>query len=207
MANLAEVSQEGCAGIRYYRSQSLISPDRRYAVYSRIQLQAQPDFTRSRASSVLYLKHLKTGDLQIITTSSSLIEQFDRGTDSDYQLGTIAILIPVAWSEQGNRILAREFEGIFGSSMASDCAIVWDQSTNQVKTFAPNYITYTTAVLLGWSQSHPDRVLFRVGNLGEDQWQLWTVDSQGQTTAAPDDRPIIFGQSIISNWTGPQVAA
>ncbi|MCS6815478.1 MAG: hypothetical protein NZ772_18150 [Cyanobacteria bacterium] len=207
MANLAEVSQENRAGTRYYRSQSLISPDRRYAVYSRIQLQAQPDFTRSRVSSVLYLEHLKTGDLRIITTSSSLIEQFGHSTDYDYRLGTIAILIPVAWSEQSDRILAREFEGIFGSSMASDCAIVWDRSINRVRTFVPNHITYTTAVLLGWSELHPDRVLFRAGNLGEDQWQLWTVDSQGQTVAAPDDRPLVFGQSIISNWTGPQVAA
>jgi len=207
MANLSEVSHERRAGTRYYRSQSLISPDRQYAVYSRIQLQAQPDFTRSRVSSVLYLENLKTGDLQVITNSSPLVEPSLQSDDPTDLRGTIAILVPVAWSEQGDKILAREFEGVFGSSMASDCAIVWDRSIKRVNTFTPNRISYTTAVLLGWSQFHPDRVLFRAGSLGDEPWLLWTVDRSGQTDAAPDDRPLVFGQIVTSNWTGPQAVA
>jgi hypothetical protein len=209
MANLSEVSQEQRPATWYYRSQSLLSPDREYAAYSRIQLHAQPDFTRSRISSTLYLEHLATRELQLITTSSPLVEPIVGHLeipDQEMLCGTIAILIPVAWSEQGDKILAREFVGMFGSSMASDCAIVWDRSLQRISTFVPSRITYTTAVLLGWSRFYPDRVLFRAGSLGDEQWMLWTVDCSGQTNAAPDDCPIVFGQVTTSDWTGPQAA-
>ena len=220
MANLSEVSQDGVAGIHYYRSRSLLSPDGQYAAYSRIQMQAQPNYIGSRVSSVLYLEQLATGQIQVLTTSSPLADGpfnqsgysdgFHEPTDSlgDVDLrGTIAILIPVAWSANGEKILAREFEAVFGSSMASDYAVVWDRSLKRVSTLSPSHISCTTAVLLGWSQSYPDRVLFRAGTLGTEPWLLWTVDQRGETTVAPDDQPVVFGHTVISDWTGPQAVA
>lgn len=115
------------------------------------------------------------------------------------------MVIPVSWSAAGDRLLAREFESLFGSDLASDYAVVVDRNLNQVYTVAPTTIQYTNAVLLGWSQFYPERVLFRAGMLGEDYWPEWTVSVHGQTTQAMDDRPLIYGQVLNSVWTGPQM--
>ncbi|PSB68033.1 hypothetical protein C7B61_02990, partial [filamentous cyanobacterium CCP1] len=77
---------------RYYRSQSLISPDGQYAAYSRIQMQLSADFTQSRVASVLFLENLRTGELQTITASSPFADNpFLSGEPNSP--GTIAILI------------------------------------------------------------------------------------------------------------------
>ncbi|HEY9659083.1 MAG TPA: hypothetical protein V6C65_11570, partial [Allocoleopsis sp.] len=55
---------------RFYRTQALISPDGQYAAYSRIQMRVEPEFTRSRVSSVLFIENLKTRDLQTIAATS-----------------------------------------------------------------------------------------------------------------------------------------
>ncbi len=115
------------------------------------------------------------------------------------------MVIPVAWSETGDRLLAREFESLFGSDIASDYAVLMDCSRNRVKTLSPSHIQYTNAILLGWSKRDPEQVLFRAGILGEEQWQQWTVDAAGQTTLAKGDQPLIFGQVLSSVWTGPQM--
>ena len=189
---------------RYYRSQSLISPDGQYAAYSRIQMQLSADFTQSRVASVLFLENLATGDLQTITASSPFADNpFMADMATDYT-GTIAILIPVAWSESGDRILAREFESIFGSDIASDFAVVWDRRTNRTHTIAPNQIQYSNAVLLGWSQTNPEQVLFRAGVMGQEEWPLYAVDVGGQTAYANGDEPMIFGRIVNSVWSGPQ---
>ncbi|HEY9647330.1 MAG TPA: hypothetical protein V6C88_13215 [Chroococcidiopsis sp.] len=192
--------------IRYYRSPSLLSPDRQYAAYSRIQMQVSADFTQSRVSSVMFVENLKTGDLQTIVAESPFAENpFKSDPDPESgQIGTIAILIPIAWSETGDRILAREFESIFGTDIASDFAVIWDRRLNHIRTIAPAGIAYTNAVLLGWSQVHGDRVLFRTVNLGEEEWHQWAVDSSGQTLLALEDQPITFGQMVTNVWAGPQ---
>ena len=204
LANLTAAPETESAQIRYYRSQALISPDGRYSAYSRIQMQVHPDFTQNRISSVLFLENLATGDLRTIIASSPLAEQPGMTATDQPLTGTIAILIPVAWSETGDRILAREFESIFGSDIASDYAVIWDRQRNHTRTVAPTRIQYTNAVLLGWSQAHPEQALFRAGNIGEAQWPLWTVDLTGRTTAAPEDQPLVFGRFVNSIWTGPQ---
>lgn len=206
LANLSATPHHETASIQYYRSQSLLSPDGRYAAYSRIQMQIRPDFTQSRVSSVLFLENLRTGDLRTITASSplSLSGENLEVDPAAAAAGTIAILIPIAWSEAGDRILAREFESVFGSDIASDYAVIWDRQLNRTSTVAPTRIQYTNAVLLGWSQAHPEQALFRAGNIGDLEWPLWTVDLAGQTTTAPSDRPQIFGRSVNSIWTGPQ---
>jgi hypothetical protein len=205
LAMLAERETVSYPKFRYYRSQSLISPDGEYAAYSRIQLQLSEDFTQSRVASVLFLENLQTGELQTITASSPFADNpFQSGELNP--TGTIAILIPVAWSETSDRVLAREFESIFGSDIASDFAVVWDRRTNRTYTIAPTVVQYSNAVLLGWSQSNPQQVLFRAGMLGQTDWSMYAVDVQGQTAYASHDQPVTFGRVVNSIWSGPQAS-
>jgi hypothetical protein len=208
MAMLAEGRSAPNPKFRYYRSPSLISPDGQYAAYSRIQIEISPDFTQNRVVSILFLENLKTGDLQTLTASSPFSDNpfmADLSADPEAeQPGMIAILIPVAWSATSDRILAREFESLFGSSIASDFAVVWERQSNQTYTIAPTQIQYTNAVLLGWSQSHPDQALFRAGMMGDENWLLYAVDTNGQTTYTAEDEPIVFGEVVSNIWAGPQ---
>lgn len=203
MATLAAIEPGSPPQLHYYRSQSLLSPDGQYAAYSRIQMQVQAEFFRSRVSSVLFVENLRTGDLQAITPAAPLADNpfFADGSDI---LGSISIVIPVSWSEAGDRLLAREFESLFCSDIASDYAVIVDRRLNRVSTVSPTRLQYTNAVLLGWSQDHPERVLFRAGTMGEEDWPLWSVDVSGQTARASYDRPITFGESVGSVWMGPQ---
>jgi hypothetical protein len=204
MTMLSESQSLNEPTVRYYRSPSLISPDGRYAAYSRIQMQVQPDFTQSRIGSVLFLENLETGDLRTITAASPFADNpFMPGSEPELG-GTIAILIPIAWSESGDRILAREFESLFGTDIASDYAVIWNRDAGKTQTVAPTQVQYTNAVLLGWSHSNPDQVLFRAGNLGDETWPLWAVNNNGRTIAAVDDEPVIYGQIVNNIWTGPQ---
>jgi hypothetical protein len=204
LATLAEGSSTQSSRTRYYRSQSLISPDSQFAAYSRIQMRVSPDFTQSRVSSVMFIENLKTGDLQTITAESPFSDNPFVSQTELQQSGSIAILIPIAWSQDGDRILAREFESIFGSDLASDFAVVWERQKNRIRTIAPSGVQYTNAVLLGWSQLHPDRVLFRAGNLGDEHWPIWSVDFSGQTNNALEDQPVTFGKVSTNVWAGPQ---
>ncbi len=204
LATHAEVSANGGSGIRYYRTPSLVSPDGEYAAYSRIEMQVEPELYRSRVSSIMFLENLKTGELRTITASSPLASHpFFRNEEANMP-GTIAIAIPVSWSHTGDRILGRQFEGLFSTSDASDYAVVWDRQLNRTATLSPSESEYTTAVLLGWSQTHPNQVLFRTGNLGDENWPLLAVDSEGHTMAAAQDEPSIFGQVVNYIWAGPQ---
>jgi len=203
MAALSDRHTVANPKVRYYRSQSLVSPDGQYAAYSRIQVQLSQDFTKNRVASTLFLENLSTGDLQTITASSPLADNPFVSQDVSPDSGTIAILIPIAWSEESDRILAREFESIFGSDIASDFAVVWDRSANRTYTIAPQ-AQYSNAILLGWSQSHPGQVLFRAGMMGNEDWPLYTVDVRGQTAYVSHDRPITYGQMVDSVWSGPQ---
>ncbi len=200
--------------VRHYRSQSLLSPDGHYAAYSRIQMKLARDFTQSRISSILFLENLQTGSLQNIAASSPFADNpfaadpftaYGTETADADQPGMVAMLIPVSWSETGDRLLVREFESFLGSDIASDFGVVWEQRSNQVHTIAPTEIQYSNAVLLGWSQRHPDRLLFRASMMGDRDGSLYAVDTAGQTLLAIDDRPLTFGRRVNSVWAGPQV--
>lgn len=204
LATQAEVTSSGAPSVRYYRSQSLMSPDGEYAAYSRIQMQVQPEGFRSRISSTMFLENVKTGDLRVITATSPLSDNPFLENEAADMPGAIAILIPVSWSPSGDRILAREFEGIFNTSDASDYAVVWDRTRDRTSTLAPTRIEYSNAILLGWSQRSPDQVLFRAGTLGDPNWPLWTVDTRGQTTLSPNDKPLVHGTVVNNVWAGPQ---
>ncbi len=190
----------------FYRSVALTSPDRQFTAYSRIQLQVQPQPHKSRVSSILFVENVQTGTLQAITATSPFAEKplsFKEEEPIDLT-GTISIVIPIAWSAQGDRLLAREFESIFGSDIASDFALLWDNKQHRASTVAPTEIEYTNAILLGWSQRYPHRALFRAGMMGDKNWGLWAVDSESETIAVPNDQPKIFGQVAQSLWAGPQ---
>lgn len=204
MSTHTEVSTTHGSGMRYYRSPSLISPDGQYAAYSRIQLHIQPELYNTRVSSVMFLENLANGHLRAIAANSPLASNPLTPTEASQQSGTISILIPVAWSEIGDRILARQFEGLFSSSDASDYAVVWDRNTDQTSTISPGRIPHDIAVLLGWSQTHPDRVLFKAGFLGDPEFPLWAVKDNGDTLLATGDRPMTFGRLVNNIWAGPQ---
>jgi len=206
LAMLAAVPSEAPSKPHYYRSQSLLSSDRRFASYSRIQMQAKAEFYRSSVTSILFLENLETGDLQAVTPASPLADNPFLNHSGAELVGKISIVIPVSWSESGDRLLARVFESLFCSDIASDYAVVIDRTANRISTIAPTCLQYTTAVLLGWSQMYPGRVLFQVGNLGEEDWQLCAVAPGGQTLSAEGDTPVTFGRVVSNIWMGPQAS-
>jgi hypothetical protein len=183
-------------GTRYYRSPALVSPDGQYAAYSRIQFQMESDLYRSRVSSIMFLENLTTGNLKMVAASTSFAENLLKTPDRLLRPGAIAMLMPVSWTKDSNRILAREFEGFFSSSDLSDYAVVWDRRANETYTIAPTSTAYSTAILLGWSHNHPDRVLFQAGNIGEEPWPLWQVGLGGQTQIASEDQPLVVGTQV-----------
>lgn len=187
---------------RYYRSPSLISPDGSHAAYSRMQFQVSADFTQNRIASILLVENLQTGELQTVTPAAPFADNPFVADAMLNQPGTIAMLLPIAWSEQGDYLLCREFESIFGSSIASDFAVIWDNNTNRSYTLAPTQVQYTNAVLLGWSRLYPRQALFRAGNMGEEGL-LYAVDITGHTTRVTDDQPLTYGNPT-SAWTGAQ---
>ena len=63
-------------------------------------------------------------------------------------------------------------------------------------------------MLLGWSKNQPDHALFRAGEMGEEDWPLVQVTTDGQTVNTTDaDQPITFGKKITEVWAGPQFAS
>ena len=77
---------------------------------------------------------------------------------------------------------------------------------------SPDHADYTTAILLGWSSANPERVLFRAGILGEEEWLNWSVALNGETAIAENtaavpanqSNSIVYGQLLTRSWTGVQ---
>lgn len=207
MKTQEEYSQQGRSGLRYYRSPALLSPDGKYAAYSRIEMRAEPDLYASKALSVMFLENIKTGELQVIRANSPIALYLEKaGENSEEMAGVISLLMPVSWSEDGDRLLARQFEGAFSSSDVSDYAVVWNQETRESKTLGVNAETTATdaSILLGWSHTQPDQVLFRSASLGEETESIFSVGLNGQTNLVSDEEAVIYGQLINRSWTGVQ---
>jgi len=209
MKTYEDVSAREGSGVRYYRSHSLLSPDGEYAAYSRIQMQVQPELYRSQVSSVMFLENLRTGQLQEVKASSPLaLHLMTQGKAATP--GVISILSPIGWSKSSDRLLARQFEGFFSTSDISDYAVVWHRYQNRTTTLAPAQVfnNHAMSILLGWSQTDPSRVVFRVGELGDEQWQMWTVAENGQTSLATSvEQPVVFGLRQMQLWAGEQIAS
>jgi hypothetical protein len=208
------VSSRGKSEVHYYRSVPVISPDGRYAVYSRVQLVVYPEMYKSRVTSVLFVEDRQTNTLQVVSTTAPIQDPLLRSqapaeSTQDTQ-GSIAVLVPVSWSKNGDRFLARKFEGMMNTSDLTDHAVIWDRHKNNVNCVTPSQERHPhdIAVLLGWSKTHPDHVLFRAGEMGEENWSLITVASDGTTAITTEaDKPVTYGQKIPELWAGPPVAS
>jgi len=206
MSTHEQVSSTKGSGVRFYRTPSVISPDGKYAAYSRVQLQVKPELYNSHVSSVMFVENLQTKQLRVITASSPLANNPNKAKEPGDMPGIVTILIPVSWSAKGDRLLARQFEGSLSASDASDYAVVWDRNTGRSNTITPsNADEYGQAILLGWSKANPQNVIFQAGELGDENRQLWAVNIQGKTIAAKqEDQPIVFGNTVKQAWAGPQ---
>ncbi|MBW4631297.1 MAG: hypothetical protein KME30_05155 [Iphinoe sp. HA4291-MV1] len=205
------LGSKGVSGVRYYRSMPVISPDGRYAMYSRVQLEVQPQMYNSRVTSVLFVEDRETKKLRVVSSTAPISDPLLKvkvSSQNDAQ-GTIAVLVPVSWSQKGDRFLARKFEGAMNTSDVTDYGVIWDREQNRSTSVTPSQEEYKhdIAVLLGWSQTHPDQLMFRAGELGDEEWSLVTVAYDGKTVAATSpDQPVIYGQRGKDVWAGPQVA-
>lgn len=206
------VSSKGGSGVRYYRSVPVISPDGRYAIYSRVQLEVNPEMHNSRVTSVLFVEDMQTKKLRVVSSTSRVNDpllKVQTSQQSGDTQGTIAVLVPVSWSEEGGRFLARKFEGLMNTSDVTDHAVIWDRQKNHSHSVTPSHEEHQheIAVLLGWSKAQPDHVLFRAGEMGDENWPLVTVADDGKTgTATNADQAVTFGEKVKDVWAGPQVA-
>jgi hypothetical protein len=208
------IGSKGGSGVRYYRSMPVLSPDGRYAVYSRVQLEVKPEMYNSRVTSTMFVEDRQTGKLRIMTATGPISDPLLKvkasvALNPDTN-GTIGVLVPVSWSQQGDRFLARKFEGVLNTADATDHAVIWDRQKNNTNSVTPSQEQkeHDIAVLLGWSKTQPNNVLFRAGEMGEENWPVVSVSSDGETANAPDvDQPIVYGQKISDVWSGPEVAS
>jgi hypothetical protein len=200
--NWVMVMLGGQPGRYLYRTQGLISPNQQLVSYSRIQLQVMPLTYQSHITSVLFVENLETGNIQVITPTSPLAAS-PFATDSAE--GTFSMVIPIAWSEGSDRLLAREFEGALYSDVASDYGVIVDLPQQTLSTICPSgENAYTTAVLLGWSAQDADCALFEIRQLGQALPHQVLVNRDGKTEPAEGDRPLGFGEWANSVWSGPQ---
>lgn len=214
MATQEKVGVKG-GGIRYYRSIPIVSPDGRYAIYSRVQMEVKPEMHNSRVNSVLFVEDRQTKRLRVMTSTNvindTLLNQkvgVPVDTDDD---GKIGVLVPVSWSEKGDRFLARKFVAIFNTADATDQAVIWDRQENNINVVHPEESKddhEKIAILLGWSKKQPKNVLFRAGELGEENWPLMQVANDGKTAdvSGEGDQAVTFGQRG-KIWADPQLAS
>ncbi|MDB9453312.1 hypothetical protein [Dolichospermum circinale] len=215
MATQEAIGGKGISGVRYYRSLPVISPDGKYAIYSRVQMEVKPEMHNSRVKSVLFMEDRQTKKLRVMISTDKEIDpllnkeaSLPEEADND---GKIGVLVPVSWSEKGDRFLARKFVAIFNTADATDQAVIWDRQKNNINVVNPVQSEddhEKIAILLGWSKKQPNNVLFRAGELGEENWPLVQVANDGQTVdmSAEEDQPITFGESA-KIWADPQVAS
>ncbi len=184
----SEFISEGGSQLRYYRSDSILSPDGKYAAYSRIKLKLDSELFLSRCDSTIFIENLETGDLKKIPSESL----GDRSEPTAERPGEIAILMPISWSETGDRLLSRLFAGYFSTTDVSDWGVIWDKNSDGIVTLSPDPDSHTHAVLLGWSQNNPEQILFRAGILGQEIWGIWSVQIDGKSILANGDRAIVY---------------
>ena len=215
LATQEAIGAKGGSGVRYYRSIPVISPDGKYAIYSRVQMEVKPEMHNSRVNSVLFVEDRQTKRLRVMTSTSVVIDPLLKRQailsaqgDND---GKIGVLVPVSWSEKSDRFLARKFVAIFNTADATDQAVIWNRQQDNLNVVSPVQSQddhEKIAILLGWSKKQPNNVLFRAGELGEENWPLLQVANDGRTVdiSAEGDQAVTFGERG-SIWADPQVAS
>ncbi|QCS49257.1 hypothetical protein FEK30_07310 [Picosynechococcus sp. PCC 11901] len=185
------------------RSPALNNGRHQYAAYSRIQLALRPQLQESQVTSVLFVENLQTGILSTVMARSPLAPQAFQEVEGNDAAGLISLLIPVSWSADGQRLLARQFEGFFNSGVMSDFAVVWDAKTQRSITLQPNIeAEYSHAILLGWSEQYAEDVLFQTGVMGEETWPIWRVSPSGDTNLARENHGVVYGDLLSPAWFG-----
>lgn len=179
-----------------YRQQTnrYISPDGRYVAQATLHFKAAPQAFQQQLVSTLEIIDQHTGNRQRIDSRHQIPANFLAEVPNGQ--GLIAVLVPVGWSKTGNRLLVRQFMGIFASDLATDAAWIWQPERGHVATVYPTAADYDFATLLGWSHRHPDQVLFQTQVMGEPQAMVWAVDTQGTTQVAQGDRPAVYGTTL-----------
>ena len=162
MATQEAIGGKGGSGVRYYRSIPVVSPDGKYAIYSRVQMEVKPEMHNSRVNSVLFMEDRHTKKLRVMTSTSKvsdplLNKQASLSAEADND-GKIGVLVPVSWSEKGDRFLARKFVAIFNTADATDQAVIWNRQQDNINVVHPVQSQddhEKIAILLGWSKSSP----------------------------------------------------
>lgn len=172
------------------QSPVLISPDGRYATFSRVQVLAhQRDYTRTQITSTLYIRR-PGGALPLILRPV--------GQPSALEPGQIWVLVPVSWSADSRQLLVRQVVGRFGSSEITDRALVWDDTG--VRLVSPQAVAHTHALLLGWSREDPNSILFATYIIGLERPSTWQVALDGLTLATRSPEPVVYGQAQGETW-------
>jgi hypothetical protein len=191
--HLSKAAQDKRPLDEVYRSALVVTPDGLYGAYSQINLRAEAEASQSQIGSLLFVQNLKTGKIQQVQLPALSL------AEGRFSAGSIRMILPISWSKTGDRLLIRQFNALFASDIATDSALVWDRQSNQLSILLPKPVNYDTAVLLGWSTTHTDQVLFRTSILGETQEKLWAVNLQGQAITVDSDRPMVFGQRMLNS--------
>lgn len=183
------VTRTGQAQSFRYRSPVSVAPDQKTRAYSELHLSLHPKPSHSFINSQLIIE-TQTQTHRFPSTLHHGLEA--QSNTSAAMPGTFSILLPAAWSADGQSLLLRQLEGLFGSDVASDYALVWQPSQPALQTYHPTAVDYDSATLMGWSQNRPGEILFQTRLLGNPTSQLVTVSPQnsGVTLASPSDRPL-----------------
>ncbi len=175
------------------QSPTLISPDGRYRAFSRVQVIAQRDYTRTQVSSTLHI---------LSSRGAPPIVLQPVGQPRRPEPGQLWVLVPVSWSADGKQLLVRQVFGWFGSSEISDSALVWQGEGQRARIVTPQAVAHTHALLLGWSREMPTSILFETRILGLERPSRWQVDLDGLTLAVRDeDAPVTYGIAQGTTWT------
>ncbi|HIK34651.1 MULTISPECIES: hypothetical protein [unclassified Thermosynechococcus] len=171
-----------------------VSPDGRYVAQATLYFTADPEAQRQQLVSILEIRDRQSGSQQRIESLREMPREFLAEVRQGQ--GLIAVLVPVGWSETGNHLLVRQVGGLFATDLISDAAWIWQAGVGHVATVYPTADEYDFATLLGWSTTHPQRVLFQTQTMGNPKATIWAVDTQGSTQLAQGDRPRVYGTTL-----------
>lgn len=202
LSTQARVAGNQQSAVYHYRSSSVRSPDGQWLAYSRLRLAARPQLWQCSVSSILFVENLSHGSLHPITARSPLAQDFWQQAEA--APGAIALAQPIGWDRSGKRLLARQFEGYFCSSWATDYALIWDSHSHQAQTLQPLLPELEVAVVMGWSQQQPEDVIFEAGMSGHAKLRRWQVNALGECQPGDQDQPQVFGEASVDLFAGPQ---
>lgn len=151
--------QNNCTMVGVLRGQPLVSNDGRWEVYSRVTYEITP-LGFGRLSSTLFSRDRQTQALETIYAPASIFR-----TDEELGLDFL-FLLPIEW--RNNRVLVREFSGLFRSQAILNRAIVWQPPTEaaparlQIETPQSDF---PATVLMGWEpEPESNRILFAISD-------------------------------------------